>query len=137
MGKVWVRREKEGDIKFWLRDLCFMSHGHQLYFVNSKGTVSRFDISLLIRAAENKRGYRADNLPTGTVVDFLVVDKAKVIGLNEIGGITITEGGRVVRQIAKSKQGGVFYTCISEGEDRYITTQYDHPRTTKTLIPKN
>ena len=41
-----------------------------LYFIGVRGSVCKFDKKLIARAAEQKKTYRAESLPTGTVVDL-------------------------------------------------------------------
>ena len=54
-----------------------------LYFIGQKGSVCRFDLNLFVKSAESRRSFRSKFLPTGTVVDFYVEGKNRVVSLSE------------------------------------------------------
>lgn len=69
-----------------------------LYFLGARGNVCKFDMKLIARAAEQKKTYRAENLPTGTAVDFVPWGRNRVLALSERGVITLVESYRSVKQ---------------------------------------
>ena len=87
-----------------------------LYFLGARGSVCKFDMKLVARAAEQKKTYRAESLPTGTAVDFVPWGRNRLLALSERGVITLVESYRSVRQTPQVAQEETHTAIGSFGE---------------------
>lgn len=86
----------------------------------------------MIRSAENRRSYNAEIMPSGTVVDFAVSGKDRILCLSEQGVITVVESARAVKQTGKLAEKEIF-TCIKEVEDKILVTCYSKEHRSNTF----
>lgn len=98
-------------------------HGNYAYYIGTKGNLCRLDLPTLIRTAETRRSYRAENLQTGSIVNFSVAGKDQVLSLAEHGVITVVECSRAVKQTGRIAEGESF-TCISHVDDNILIASY-------------
>ena len=96
---------------------------NELYFLNHKCSVSRFDLNMLIKSVQNRRTYQAEEIPSGVCASFAVAGKYKVICLSDTGVVTIVEFSRVVRQTGRLSEEEV-YTIIKESDDKILAACY-------------
>ena len=94
-----------------------------LFFIGLSGNVCRFDMLLISRANDQKKIFRAENLPTGTVVDFVALTKNKLVSLSSQGVITLVESYRAVKQTPKLSQEEV-HTCIGEIDSKLLVSSF-------------
>lgn len=99
-------------------------HGNYAYFIGQKGNVQRFDVPSLIRIADTKRSYRSESQPTGTIVDFCVTAKDRIVSLAEFGIITVVEGCRSVKQTGRLSENDV-YSCVAWIDDKILVASYN------------
>lgn len=94
-------------------------HGNHVYFIGAKGNLCRLDMPTLIRTAETRRSYRAENLPTGSIVNFSVAGKDQILSLAEHGIVTVIESSRAVKQTGRIAENESF-TCIAHVDDKIL-----------------
>lgn len=114
---------------------CVNTWENELYFLNYKGNVNRFDMNLLIRSSHNRRTYNAEDIKVGPLVDFAVCGKYKLICLSLAGVVTVVEFSRVVRQTAPLSESDQ-YTLIKEYDEKILAVCYSerYRRTTFRLL---
>lgn len=106
--------------------------GPNLYFLSGKGQIVKIDLPLLIRCAENRRTYRSETMPSGTVVDLVAPEKDRILSISAIGVVSIIESGRVVKQTARLSDKDVF-TCIAEIDEKILVVCGNELNKTSTL----
>lgn len=106
--------------------------GPSLYFLSGKGQIVKIDLPLLIRCAENRRTYRSETMPSGTVVDFVAPEKDRFLSISAIGVVSIIESGRVIKQTARLSDKDVF-TCIAEIDEKILVVCGNEQNKTSTL----
>ena len=97
-----------------------------LYFIGARGNVCKFDMKLVARAAEQKKTYRAEHLPTGTVVDFTPWGRNRILSLSERGVITLVESYRSVKQTQQVAEEEVHTSICSacEVDSKVLVASY-------------
>jgi len=103
-----------------------------LYFLSGKGQIIKIDMPLLVRCAENRRTYRSETMPSGTVIDFVAPEKDRLVCISTVGVVSIIESGRVVKQTARLSDKDVF-TCIAEIEEKILVVCGNEANKTSTL----
>lgn len=95
-----------------------------LFFICGKGCLARFDMPVLIRQAEHRRGYRADILPSSYIVDFYATGRDRVHCISDNGILTLIEHYRVVKQTKPLSKTDTF-SCIIEIGGRLAISSYN------------
>lgn len=83
----------------------------------------RLDLSTLIRTAETRKSYRAEKVPTGSIITFSVSGDDQVVSLAEHGIVTVIESGRAVKQSSRIAEDESF-TCVSHVDDKILIASF-------------
>lgn len=78
----------------------------------------------LIRIADTKRSYRSESQPTGSVVDFCLTGKDRMVSIAEFGVITVVECSRSVKQTGRLSETDCF-SCVAWIDDKILVASYN------------